>query len=152
MLYCVVLCNPEAINVDACKEYLNLWLHCLQLKICIMCSSHASCAGDIDKFGQQKSKFQVMARNNVRSATKTMQNILSRKIYVNPKRIEFLRKLEADLPPIPAECDKVIKGRGDEGNKGEAQSHDCAPMLLINFTDEQVRCLPSSRHNRKLTV
>jgi hypothetical protein len=109
-------------------------------------------AGDIDKFGQQKSKFQVMSRNNVRSATKTMQNILSKKIYVNPKRIEFLRKLEADLPPIPAECDSRLKGKGAEGNKGEAQSHDCTPMLLINFTDEQVRSLSSSRRNRKLTV
>jgi hypothetical protein len=80
-----------------------------------------------------------------------MQNILKKKIYVNAKRVEELRKLEADLPPVPVACEaangKVLNGKHPQGKGDNVKADDgpCIPMLLLNFTDEQVSPLSTMR-------
>jgi hypothetical protein len=64
-----------------------------------------------------------------------MQNILKRKIYVSGQRGAFLQDLVPKLPEDPeADSSHGKETEGEDVNSGGGRT----PMLLLNFTDEQV--------------
>jgi hypothetical protein len=101
-------------------------------------------AEDVEKFAKTKTGFQMLSRGNARSASKSMQNILSRKVHVSAARGAFLQSVVSSLPEDAAPFGD-LKGKEEDGLDGPGR-HGCIPLLLLNFTDEQVLFsqLPSS--------
>jgi hypothetical protein len=124
------------------------------------------CAEDVEDFGSHKARFQMLSRRNARSASKSMQSILMRGIYVNNTRAEALMALDQTIreeksarSPHAAGAAGAARGATegsmDAGTSWPAQPTSVAgvdteentcrsgsfPLLLLDFTDLQVCCV-----------
>lgn len=124
------------------------------------CDTSAGCDGtgagpraeDVETFGTQKARFQALARSNARSAAKSMQSILTRRIFVSGDRAAALLAIQQGLSPeagsgsINLASRQATAGSDVPDVRGTGAAR--IPLLLLDFAPEQVTELKAALHGK----
>ena len=117
--------------------------HCNVLRPITMYIGACMVAEEIEEFAKKKARFQMLSRKNARGACKSMQSILTRRIFVNDARGEALQAMKGSYVSAGAESASAgakERSLSVSAEAGSAVDRQRIPMLLIDFTNEQVLC------------